>query len=38
MVDTWEGVDLIEQGMEKGLEDLREQIPDFCEGVLSSQV
>ena len=38
MADTREGVDLIEQGMEKGLEDLREQIPDFCEGVLSSQV
>ena len=26
MVDTWEGLDLIKQGMEKGLEDLREQI------------
>ena len=26
MVDTWEGVDLIEQGMEKGLEDLMVQI------------
>ena len=26
MVDTREGVDLIEQGMEKGIEDLREQI------------
>ena len=26
MADTREGVDLIEQGMEKGLEDLREQI------------
>ena len=24
MVDTWEGVDLIEQGMEKGMKDLRE--------------
>ena len=23
MADTWEGIDLIEQGMEKGLEDLR---------------
>ena len=26
MADTHEGVDLIEQGMEKGLEDLKEQI------------
>ena len=26
MADTREGVDLIEQGMEKGMEDLREQI------------
>ena len=26
MVDTREGVDLIDQGMEKGIEDLREQI------------
>ena len=24
MADTWEGVDLIEQGMKKGLEDLME--------------
>ena len=38
MVDTREGVDLIEQGMEKGLEDLREQIQDLREGVLGSQV
>ena len=38
MVDTREGVDLIKQGMEKGLEDLREQIQDLCEGVLGSQV
>ncbi|RVW58010.1 hypothetical protein CK203_113086 [Vitis vinifera] len=29
MADTREGVDLIEQGMEKGLEDLREQIQDL---------
>ena len=34
MADTREGVDLIEQGMEKGLEDLREQIQDLCEGML----
>ena len=38
MADTREGVDLIEQGMEKGLEDLREQIQDLREGVLVSQV
>ena len=38
MADTREGVDLIEQGMEKGLEDLREQIQDLREGVLISQV
>ena len=38
MADTQEGVDLIEQGMEKGLEDLREQIKDLREGVLGSQV
>ncbi|RVW57489.1 Formin-like protein 6 [Vitis vinifera] len=30
-------VDLIEQGMEKGLEDLREQIQDLREGALGSQ-
>ncbi|KAL6315224.1 hypothetical protein AAG906_037456 [Vitis piasezkii] len=34
MADTREGLDLIEQGMEKGLEDLREQIQDRREGVL----
>ena len=38
MADTREGVDLIEQGMEKGLEDLREQIQDLREGVLGSQI
>ena len=38
MADTQERVDLIEQGMEKGLEDLREQIQDLREGVLGSQV
>ena len=38
MADTREGVDLIEQGMEKGLKDLREQIQDLREGVLGSQV
>ncbi|RVX23301.1 hypothetical protein CK203_000915 [Vitis vinifera] len=35
MADTREGVDLIEQGMEKGLEDLREQIQDLRRGVES---
>ena len=38
MADTREGVDLIEQGMEKGLEDLREHIQDLREKVLGSQV
>ena len=38
MADTREGLDLIKQGMEKGLEDLREQIQDLHEGVLGSQV
>ena len=38
MADTREGVDLIEQGMEKGLEDLREQIQDLRESMLGSQV
>ncbi|KAJ9682540.1 hypothetical protein PVL29_018458 [Vitis rotundifolia] len=38
MADTREGVDLIEQGMEKGLEDLKEQIQDLREGVLGSPV
>ncbi|KAJ9693691.1 hypothetical protein PVL29_009579 [Vitis rotundifolia] len=38
MADTREGVDLIEQGLEKGLEDLREQIQDLREGVQGSQV
>ena len=38
MADTWEGEDLIEQGMEKGLDDLRKQIQDLREGLLGSQV
>ena len=38
MADTQEGVDVIELGMEKGLEDLRDQIQDLCERVLGSQV
>ena len=38
MADTRERLDLIEQGMEKGLEDLREQIQDLREGMLVSQV
>ena len=38
MTDTQKWMDLIEQGMEKGLEDLREHIQNLCEGVLGSQV
>ena len=38
MANTREMLDLIDQGMEKGLEDLREQIQDFREGMLVSQV
>ena len=38
MADMQVGVDLIKQGMEKGLDDLREQIQDLREGVLGSQV
>ena len=38
IADTRERLDLIEQGMEKGLKDLREHIQDLCEGVLVSQV
>ncbi|RVW74266.1 hypothetical protein CK203_051029 [Vitis vinifera] len=38
MADTREGLDLIEQGMEKGLEDLGEQIQDLRERVLVSHV
>ena len=38
MANTWDRLDLIEHGMEKGLEDLREQIQDLHEGVLGSQV
>ena len=38
MADTREGVDLIEQGMEKGLEDLNEHIQDLHERVLGLQV
>ena len=38
MADTREGLDLIEQGMEKGMKDLREQIQDLHEGMLVSQV
>ena len=32
MVDTRKEVNLIEQGMEKGLEDLKEHIQDLHEG------
>ena len=38
MTDTREELVLIEQGMEKGLEDLREQIQDLRERMLVSQV
>ena len=38
MTDSREGLDLIEQGMEKGMEDLKEQIQDLREGMLVSQV
>ena len=38
MANTRKEVDLIEQGMEKGLEDLKEHIQDLREGVLGSQV
>ena len=38
MADTREVVDLIEEDMEKGLDDLREQIQDLHERVLISQV
>ena len=36
MVDTREGLDLIKQGMEKGMIDLKEQIQDLHEGMLVS--
>ena len=38
MVDTQEALDLIEQGMEKRMKDLREQIQDLPERMLVSQV
>ena len=39
MADTQEGLDLIEQGMEKGMKDLRQQIQDLLrERMLVSQV
>ena len=38
MTDTREELVLIEQGMEKGLDDLREQIQDLRERMLVSQV
>ena len=38
MTDTQEGLDLIEQGMKKGMKDIREQIQDLHEGMLVSQV
>ena len=36
IADTREELDLIEQGMEKGLKDLREQFQDLYERVLVS--
>ena len=38
MEDTREGLDLIEQGMEKGIKDLKEHIQDLREKMLVSQV
>ena len=38
MADTRERLDLIEQGMEKGMKDLRQQIQDLHEEMLVSQV
>ena len=38
MADTRGRLDLIEQGMEKGMKDLRQQIQDLHEGMLVSQV
>ena len=39
MANTREGLDLIEQGMEKGIKDLRQQIQDLLrERMLVSQV
>ena len=38
MADTWERLDLIEQGMEKGIKDLKEHIQDLREEMLVSQV
>ena len=38
MANTREGLDLIEQSMENGMKDLREQIQDLREGMLVSQV
>ena len=35
MANTWEGVDLIEQCMEKGLEDLMSKSRTFVRGCLS---
>ncbi|XP_059596544.1 WAT1-related protein At4g30420 [Vitis vinifera] len=38
MANTREGLDLIEQSMENGMKDLREQIQDLREGILISQI
>ena len=38
MVDTKEGLDLLEQSNEKGMEDLRGQIQDLQEGMQGSPV
>ena len=37
-LDLAMGLDLIKQGMEKGMKDLREQIQDLRKGMLVSQV
>ena len=38
MADTRDGLNLIEQGMEKGMKDLKEHIQDLRERMLASQV
>ena len=38
MADTKEGMDLLEQSMEKAVEDLKVQIQDLQEGMQSSSI
>ena len=38
MVDTKKGMDLLKQGMEKGMEDMRRRIQDLQEGMQRSLV